>query len=257
MWNGHQWNIAAIPQPGSRRDMLFAASALSPSDVWVIGDQEGADGRFETLAEHWDGTRWSVLPTPDPGVSGNHLYAVDAVSPDDVWAAGQQLGAHAPDNGLVEHWDGSAWSVVPLPAATSASELLDAIAVADGQVWVAGEADSPASGGRPLIEQYRNGAWQVASLPRSAGSDWTDLYGLAVSRDGTVWAVGTYLDKPRGDSNNALILRGRGTSWTVDRGPDPGSGGNILGGAAVIGGQVWAAGIYDNGGSELPLIERR
>ncbi len=79
----------------------------------------------------------------------------------------------------------------------------------------------------------------------------------AVTPDGTVWAVGTYLDKPRGDNNNALILRGRGTTWTVDRGPDPGSGGNILGGVAVIGGQVWAAGIYDNGGSELPLIERR
>jgi hypothetical protein len=257
VWNGRRWSIAASPQPGSRRDMLFAASARSPSDVWVVGDQEGADGRFETLAEHWDGTRWSVLPTPDPGAAGNHLYAVDAVSPDDVWAAGQQLGGHAPDNGLVEHWDGSSWSVVPLPAATSASELLDAIAVAHGQVWVAGEADSPAGGGRPLIEQYRNGAWQVASLPSSAGSDWTDLYGLAVTRNGTVWAVGTYLDKPRGDNNNALILRGRGTSWTVDRGPDPGSGGNILGGVAVIGGQVWAAGIYDNGGSELPLIERR
>jgi hypothetical protein len=43
----------------------------------------------------------------------------------------------------------------------------------------------------------------------------------------------------------------------VDPGPDPGSAGNILGGVAVIGGQAWAAGIYDNGGSELPLIERR
>jgi hypothetical protein len=101
------------------------------------------------------------------------------------------------------------------------------------------------------------GAWQVASLPASAGSNWTDLYGLAVARNGTVWADGTYLDKPRGDSNNTLILRGRGTSWTVDGGPDPGSGGNILGGVTAIGGQVWAAGIYDNGGSELPLIERR
>jgi hypothetical protein len=257
VWNGHRWSIADTPQPGSRRDMLFAASALSPSDVWVVGDQEGAGGRFGTLAEHWDGTRWSVLPTPDPGTAGNHLYAVDAVSPDDVWAAGQQLGARAPDNGLVEHWNGSTWSVVQLPAARSASELLDAVAVAHGQVWVAGEADSPATGGRPLIEEFRHGAWQVASLPASAGSNWTDLYGLAVTPDGTVWAVGTYLDKPRGDNNNALILRGRGTSWTVDRGPDPGSGGNILGGVAVIGGQVWAAGIYDNGGSELPLIEHR
>lgn len=57
--------------------MLFGATA--PSDVWVVGDQEGHNGKFETLTEHWDGASWTVVATPDPGSTGNHLYAADAV----------------------------------------------------------------------------------------------------------------------------------------------------------------------------------
>ena len=129
MWNGHKWYIANTPQPGSLRDLMFGASARSKSDVWVVGDQESGNGIFETLAEHWNGHAWSVVRTPNPGSTGNHLYAVDAVSADDVWAVGQQLGAQAPDQGLVEHWNGHHWSVVRLPASVSASVLLDGLTV--------------------------------------------------------------------------------------------------------------------------------
>ena len=38
--------------------------------------------------------------------------------------------------------------------------------------------------------------------------------------------------------------------------PDPGSGSNIPGGLTQIGGQCWMAGTYDDGGSNLPLIEQ-
>lgn len=254
VWNGKNWAIADNPQPGPMRDMLFGASALSPDDVWVVGDQEGSNGIFETLAEHWDGTSWSVVPTPDPGTTGNHLYAVDAVGPDDVWAVGQQLGAQAPDQGLVEHWDGQAWSVVPTPASPSASVLLDGVAVSNGDVWAVGEADSP-QGGLPLIEGYTNGAWTVANLPPGTGSNWSNLYGVTVA-DGTVWVAGTYVD-PTTDNNNVLVLRGddNGANWSVDPAPNPGSGSNIPGGITSIEGQVWVGGVYDNGGNELPLIE--
>jgi hypothetical protein len=133
--------------------------------------------------------------------------------------------------------------------------MFDAIAAtAGGQVYVAGEADSPA-GGRPLIETDQNGTWQTASLPASAGSIWTNLWGVTVA-GGTAWAVGTYVD-PKTDNNNTLILSGTNGVWTVDAGPEPGSGSNILGGVTTIGGRPWAAGIYDDGGSELPLIEHR
>jgi hypothetical protein len=158
-WNGSRWSIADNPQPGSVRDMLFGASALSPSDVWAVGDQKGRSGKFETLAEHWDGSGWTVIPTPDPGSNGNHLYAVDAVRSDDVWAAGMLLSADSTDQGLVEHWDGRKWSVVALPAPASADlVMLDGITATASQVWVAGEADSP-EGGQPFVAGYPE--WDV------------------------------------------------------------------------------------------------
>jgi len=166
-----------------------------------------------------------------------------------------RLGAQYPDNGLVEHWDGRSWSVVTLPVSSSASVLLDGIAVgSDGTVWVAGEADSP-QGGRPLIEYYQAGVWQVAALPASAGSVWTNLYAITVVGS-TVWAVGTYVD-PATNNNNALVLSGQDGAFNVDPAPDPGSGSNILGGLTAIDGQLWAAGVYDNGGGEIPFVEHR
>jgi hypothetical protein len=255
-WNGSSWSIADTPQPGNVRDMGFGAAALSTHDVWVVGDQEGADRQFGTLAEHWDGTAWSVVPTPDPSATGNHLYAVDAVSSDDVWAVGQQLGAQAPDQGLVEHWNGRSWSVVPLPASGSGNVLLDAVKVNDGQVWVAGESDSPDGGGQPLVESYAGGRWTVQDLPAvPAHSNWANLYGIAVA-DGAVWVAGTYVD-PATDNNNAFVLRDAGGKWTVDNGPNPGSGSNIPGGITAVNGELWLAGTYDTGGSRLPLVARR
>jgi hypothetical protein len=257
VWNGSGWSIATIPQPGAVRDMLFGASALSPSDVWAVGDQEAGNNVFETLVEHWNGHTWSVVPAPDPGSTGNHLYAVDAVSPDNVWAVGQQLGRRAPDQGLVEHWNGTRWSVVPMPA-SSATVLLDAVVATGHQVWAAGEADTPGPGGRPLVEHYQKGTWLRASLPASAGSDWTNLYGLAIAQK-SVWAVGTYVD-PATDNNNVLVLRGTGGKWTIDNAPNAGGLGfsDIPGGITAIDGQLWLAGTYTTATSnEIPLIEHR
>jgi len=141
------------------------------------------------------------------------------------------------------------------PVSSSASVMLDAVTVAQGHVWTAGEADSPATGGRPIIERLQGGHGQVVHLPSSAGNNWTNLYGIAAA-DGSVWAVGTFVDK-KTDNNDILILRGTGNHWTVDPGPNPGSGSNIFGGLTAIGGHLWGAGTFDDGGSRLPLIEHR
>jgi hypothetical protein len=262
VWSGGAWHVPSIPQPGSVRDMLFGAAAPSVGDVWVVGDQEGGDHRFETLAEHWDGQSWSVVPTPDPGSSGNHLYAVDAVSSDNIWAVGQQLGGAVPDQALVEHWDGSSWSVVPVPASASANVSLDAVtATPDGsQVWVAGETDTPDGGGQPLIGHWTaGGGWTTQSLPAVPdGANWSNLYGLAVD-GGSVYAVGTFVN-PTTDNNEVLLLQGDSSgSWSIVGAPNPsGAGGSdIPGGIANIDGQLWMAGTYTTASSNnLPLIEQ-
>jgi hypothetical protein len=259
VWNGRKWSIANVPQPGSVRDMMFGASALSPSNVWVVGDQEGGDNVFETLAEHWNGRTWSVVPTPDPGSTGNHLYAVDAVSPDNVWAVGQQLGQQAPDQGLIEHWNGRQWQVVPLPPSGSANVLFDGLTIADGQVWVVGEADSPVGGGLPLIEHLVHGHWFTEQLPALPdGANWGNLYGVTVAQ-GAVWAVGTFVD-PATDNNDVLVLSGAGGKWAIDNAPNAGGKGfsDIPGGITAIDGQLWLAGMYTTATSnEIPLIEHR
>jgi hypothetical protein len=65
----------------------------------------------ENVSLHWDGTSWSIVPSPNPNPQGNNsLIAVAAVSASDIWAAGLQL------QGLfTEHWDGTSWSIVTTP----------------------------------------------------------------------------------------------------------------------------------------------
>jgi hypothetical protein len=254
-WNGSAWSIDAVPQPGAQRDMLFGASATSPSDVWVVGTQQASGGGFETLAEHWDGTSWSVVPTGDPGSNDNLLYGVVAVSPGDAWAVGQQVGATSPDQGLVEHWDGTRWSVVPTPVQPEGTTMFNAVTAQGPDVWAVGQVDSPKGGGRPLIERYNGSSWKIVPLDSSVGSIWTSLWGVAASSTG-VTAVGTFVN-PQTDNNDPLLLHQAvgGGAWSVVDGPAPGTGSNILGGVAAAGGDLWATGVFDNGGNARPYIE--
>jgi hypothetical protein len=162
--------------------MMFGAAALSADDVWVVGDQESGNGIFETLAEHWDGHAWSVVRTPDPGSSGNHLYAVDAVSSDDVWAVGQQLGAQSPDQGLVEHWsDGKNWS------------NLYSVAVAHGSVWAVGTFVNPATdNNQVLLLKGTASAWSVVDAPNAGGPGLNDIAGGITTIGGQLWMAGMY-----------------------------------------------------------------
>ena len=49
-------------------------------------DQIGVNGSG-TLTEHWNGTAWSVVASPNAGTI-NSLQSVAAVSANDVWAVG-------------------------------------------------------------------------------------------------------------------------------------------------------------------------
>ncbi|HEY4388878.1 MAG TPA: hypothetical protein VGN34_30885, partial [Ktedonobacteraceae bacterium] len=46
----------------------------------------------KTLIEHWNGSTWSVVPSPSPGSSPassfNFLNGIEALSPHNIWAVG-------------------------------------------------------------------------------------------------------------------------------------------------------------------------
>jgi hypothetical protein len=77
-WDGTAWSLTQTPDPGAFGSALEGITALSPSDVWAVGQtQSSTNGPVRTLTEHFNGTSWTVTPSPSPGKAGNdELFAV-------------------------------------------------------------------------------------------------------------------------------------------------------------------------------------
>lgn len=112
-WNGSGWAQVASPSPGPNSGSIFTplngVSALSASDAWAVGSRYVSTG-YGTLALHWNGTSWTVVPSPNPGgFNGSFLNAVSGLSPSDMWAVGYyDTGSEV--RTLILHWNGISWT---------------------------------------------------------------------------------------------------------------------------------------------------
>jgi hypothetical protein len=179
------WHAVAVPHPGSS-DRLFGVTALSPTDVWAVGDDLESGLPF---AEHWDGSSWHVVPTPSHLGS---LAAVEAVGHKDVWAVGEDVTTGGP---LFEHWDGTSWHFVPVADPFPAVELLltDIERVpGTGRLWAVGEG---------IAFQFAHGTWTFSRMPGFAA---VDSVTIPAQRD--VWAVGS-------SAGGAITEHFDGTRW--------------------------------------------
>jgi hypothetical protein len=155
-FDGTAWSAVASPSPGNGENALLGVTAVAPNDVWAVGFFVAAanqDRPQKTLVEHWDGTRWKVVASPNVGGNNsqtisNELRGVIAVSANDVWAFGD-TDAFGPEKitNLVEHWDGTKWSLVATPDPNPRHQKIvdDVIAggtvVLEGNLWLVGVAD--------------------------------------------------------------------------------------------------------------------
>jgi hypothetical protein len=73
-WDGTTWSLIKTPNPGARQggtgSSLYAVTALSAGDVWVVGHSQPGNGTITTLTEQFNGSTWSVVPSPNPGLLG-------------------------------------------------------------------------------------------------------------------------------------------------------------------------------------------
>ena len=102
----------------------------------------------DTLVEHWNGSAWSAVPSPN--VTGDnaqdHLFAVAAFSSSDVWAVGTVLQGFSTTSTVTEHFDGSRWSLVGSPnVGQFDNQLLGISGLPGGTLWAAGFSRSPSA----------------------------------------------------------------------------------------------------------------
>jgi hypothetical protein len=132
-WDGTSWSIVPSPNPNPGKDKnshLLGVAAISASDIWAVGDIGAPFGHIATLTEHWDGTSWSVITSPNPGSTSNRLYGVTALSDGTVAAVGNQQGSSL-DSGLILRNPGSSPKTAgPLGASVPASAATNAPATA-------------------------------------------------------------------------------------------------------------------------------
>lgn len=244
------FGIVASPNSGTGNSFLEAVSALSPGDIWAVGNKSGHLYISNTLLEHWDGTQWSIVPdsSPTAELSGD-LHGVSALSPHDVWA----VGSRNMNSTLVEHWDGTGWSIVPSPDVNSYSTLNAVSALSARDVWAVGAAGN-GEGQETLIEHWDGTRWSIVVTP-NVGAQANLLQGVVAFAPNDVWAVGYYFDSGPGSQERTLTEHWDGTHWSVVPSPNGGSYDNILRGVSgTAGNDVWAVGDYFNGGTTVDTL---
>src|SRR5262249_53254233 len=91
-WDGVNWTLVnSANNPALFTDsVLRAAAAAGAGDVWAVGYTHNLSGSDSPLAEHWNGSAWSLVSVPDPegGAGYTTLNGVAAVASNDVWAVG-------------------------------------------------------------------------------------------------------------------------------------------------------------------------
>jgi hypothetical protein len=238
-WDGTQWSWVPAPTPAIESH-LRAVDAIAAGDVWAVGYQiisSGGVGLHQTLIEHWDGSQWSVIPSPNVGPTHNSLYAVAAVASNDVWAAGFYVhSVTGNQQTLLLHWDGSAWSVVPSPNPGNLNYLYGLTALSPTDVWAVGYRDQ-----QTLTLHWDGTAW--SHVPSPSPNQFNVLYGVGGSGPDDVWAVGYHCCN--GNQGWSLLLHWDGAGWSVVPSPSPGVHANYLNGVAAIGpGDAWAVGNF-------------
>src|SRR6266496_3883736 len=132
-----------LRRDGPRRRQRPAAWAgtLTLALGWVGTARKKPNGRTGTYLEHWDGTSWTVVDTPNHGKgTGDEVHDIAALGPNNVWAVGVWVGGELPQP-FVLHWNGVRWSMPSTPSIPLSSGF-DGVSGLPGTKTVWGVGDS-------------------------------------------------------------------------------------------------------------------
>jgi hypothetical protein len=245
---------------------LYGVSAISSNDVWAVGVTylKHQDGSIP-LAQHWDGSTWTSVPCPSPhGLHGQALLqSVSAVASGDVWAVGydEYAGVSYP---LLDHWDGTAWTLVPMQVPPKTQDfILDGVSASSSDdVWAVGHEQHGRAHTKSnaVFEHFDGSAWTRVRGP--GPREYPDLVSVDAIASDDVWAVGStrgvrgaHGSEGRTTGTATLAEHWNGETWTRIPTPSPGGtgAGSVL--ESVTGTtstDVWAVGTLEG---DAPLAE--
>ena len=227
-WNGSAWSRVASPDPSPDHqaglNVISQVTATSARNAWAVGYYCArfcqGDGEVDrTLILHWDGTRWSVARSPDPGRQFSVLAGVAAVSAASAWAAGTYATAKGTTRPLILHWNGTRWAPAAItgPGQGTLNQTLNGITAASARnAWAVGYTCLPrcqngVGPDRPLILRWNGTAWAPVPSPDPVARS-SVLDAASAASAASAWAAGSLTT--RTGHTVPLILRWNGRAWT-------------------------------------------
>ena len=274
-WNGTTWTLVPMPLPGGEGGGLFDAACINGSDCWAVGAVvgSGTGNPTGTLIEQWNGTSWSVVPSPSPsgsGVVGAILTSVSCASASSCMAVGYATDVNG-DNltDVVEQWNGSSWNLLPGAATGQAfDQLISVQCLSSANCWAVGNAGPAAQmpnflpvfpgaiGDQGLIEHWDGSAWSIVPSASEPAPNGGYLSGLECVGATDCWASGATTDDT-GTASGILMEHWDGATWTDTSAsvPDSTAPGILAGISCVSAAQCWAVGStgsFNNGSGVQP-----
>ncbi|HYK53141.1 MAG TPA: hypothetical protein VEV38_06395 [Candidatus Eremiobacteraceae bacterium] len=253
-WDGATWTAFTPPSLGVGTNVLNAVVANSTSDVWAFGRYVNTSGLNSTLAEHWNGSTWSVVTTPNEGSLDTVFTSGVANGTSNVWAAGAYNCNTGSCQTFAERWNGLKWKIVATPDQNLNSNPLNAMSSNGSKdMWAIGDYYT-GSTFNTLAEHWNGTAWSIVTSPNMG---LTALLGSAAVNTRDVWAVGFYQN---GSIDDPYSMTWNGSAWSTVLPPTVGTSGALLDSAARIPGTMtlWSVGgsLNSNGSFHDNLVEK-
>jgi hypothetical protein len=170
-----------VPSPdvNQENNYLFSVDGTSSTDAWAVGF---FDTGFElrTMTQHWDGTAWTIVSSPNASTVIDEPSDVAAISPTDTWAVGQSFGFFT-FNTLAMHRTSSCTSstmhVASIVPKAARSQVQATVTITDS-------ANAPVSGAAVTVVITKPGGSQ-ATLTRTTNAQGRATFSTALAGSGT------------------------------------------------------------------------
>ena len=224
-WNGHGWSLVTTPKIANARFLrLNAVSCASTRRCVGVGSYLPPDGRALTLAEHWNGTALTGVPSANTGElgEGDLLVSVSCASPSSCIAAGEyELGGVGRPATFVEQWTGKSWKIVKSADPARSYSALEGVSCKSATSCVAvGRYQKPRNRfdfgpTMTLVERWDGKKWSIDPSP-NPGPKVSDLAAVSCWNTTRCFAVGT---QTNASTTQTLTELGNGGTWTVVASP--------------------------------------
>jgi hypothetical protein len=209
-WNGTRWRVQRTPSPRSAaRSFLVSVSCSSRRACTATGFYISQAGTQRTLAEHWNGTRWVIQPTPSPaGKKTSQLNAVSCTSATACNAVGSFTSGT-----FAEAWNGRKWKIHRTPTPRGGRNgFLRGISCTSAKACTAVGDYFNGSRTVPLAEHWNGSRWHPQHAATATGATSSGLTSVSCVRAGACFAVAFFR---QANTDKTLAEHWNGQRWIV------------------------------------------